>query len=288
MYCPDNYCFNGEKGDSLDGYVTTPRSIYVFGKCGGWLFVQKVPFMLQEHVKKKKTDKARYFFAKKSWFCYPSSNCSLMSHFNQPNIERRNFVRTTKYKRLLEMCIVQHVELKSVFTFQPIKWQVSSTVRSAKPAVMFWIFLLRTKNQQLCCFWRWWYTLLCKKAESRLRERYTISTFEEISPPITIKHTRTWPKKGKNHSLWGPIVSTAHWLIQLTKKSFTFSFYTLSVYSKATHFSQSPTAILKSLSILDQIQWLWLWKISSKKWQWIPKKILWHLGACCCLKDKSF
>ena len=28
---------------------------------------------------------------------------------------------TTKYKRLLEMCIVQHVEMKSVFTFQSKK-----------------------------------------------------------------------------------------------------------------------------------------------------------------------
>ena len=27
----------------------------------------------------------------------------------------------TKYKRLLEMCIVQHVEIRSLFTFQPKK-----------------------------------------------------------------------------------------------------------------------------------------------------------------------
>ena len=49
------------------------------------------------------------------------------------------------------MCVVQHVELKSVFTFQPIKRLVSTTLKRAKPAATFWIFLLRTKNRQLCC-----------------------------------------------------------------------------------------------------------------------------------------
>ena len=74
-----------------------------------------------------------------------------MSHLNQPNIERKNCVWTTKYERLSEMCIVQHVEMKSVFTFQPIKRLVSTTVKSAKPAATFWLFLLRTKNRQICC-----------------------------------------------------------------------------------------------------------------------------------------
>ena len=49
------------------------------------------------------------------------------------------------------MCIVQHVEMKSVFTFQRIKRLVFTTVKSEKPAATFRIFLLRTKNRQLCC-----------------------------------------------------------------------------------------------------------------------------------------
>ena len=60
-----------------------------------------------------------------------------MFHVIQPNKERKNSVWTTKYKRLLEMCTVQHVEMKSVFTFQPIKRLVSTTVKSAKPAATF-------------------------------------------------------------------------------------------------------------------------------------------------------
>ena len=60
-----------------------------------------------------------------------------MSHFNQPNIERKICVWTRKYKKLSEMCIVQLVEMKSVFTIQPIKCLVSTTVKSAKPAATF-------------------------------------------------------------------------------------------------------------------------------------------------------
>ena len=60
-----------------------------------------------------------------------------MSHLKQPNTERENCVWTKKYERLSEMCIVQHVETKSVFTFQPIKRLVSTTARSVKPAATF-------------------------------------------------------------------------------------------------------------------------------------------------------
>ena len=60
-----------------------------------------------------------------------------MSHFNQPKIEGKNCVWTTKYERLAEMSIVQHVEMKGVFIFQPIKRLVSTTVKSAKPAATF-------------------------------------------------------------------------------------------------------------------------------------------------------
>ena len=64
VYCPGKYCSNRKKCESIGGYVTTPRSIYGCGNCGAWLFVQKIPFMLQEHVKTTKTDKT-HFFAKK-------------------------------------------------------------------------------------------------------------------------------------------------------------------------------------------------------------------------------
>ena len=65
VYCLSEYCFIREECGSLDGYVTIARSVYDCGKCGACLFVHKVPFTLQEHVKTTKTDKTRFFFAKK-------------------------------------------------------------------------------------------------------------------------------------------------------------------------------------------------------------------------------
>ena len=60
VYCPGKYCCDREKCESIGGYVTTPRSIYGCGKCGAWLFVHKVLFMIQEHVKTTQTDKTRF------------------------------------------------------------------------------------------------------------------------------------------------------------------------------------------------------------------------------------
>ena len=65
VYCPGEYCLNKEKCKSIGGYVRTSRSIYGCDNCGAWLFVHKVPFTLQEHVKTTQTDKTRFFFAKK-------------------------------------------------------------------------------------------------------------------------------------------------------------------------------------------------------------------------------
>ena len=53
--------FQQKECESLGGYVETPRSIYGCGKCWAWLFVHKVLFMLQEHVKTTQTDKTRFF-----------------------------------------------------------------------------------------------------------------------------------------------------------------------------------------------------------------------------------
>ena len=141
--------------------------------------------MLQEHVKTTKTDKTRFFFARKRWTWYPTNNCYSMSHFNQPNIERKNFVWITKYKRLLEMFIVQHVGTKNVFTLQLIKRLVSTTVKSAKPAVTFWIFLLRTKNRQLCC--------LAVTVHIALQERRVATTKKK-------SHLHFWRNSSANHN----------------------------------------------------------------------------------------
>ena len=65
VYGPDEYCRNRKKCESIGGFVKNPRSIFAFGNFGAWLFVHKLPFTLQDHVKTTRTDKTRTFIAKK-------------------------------------------------------------------------------------------------------------------------------------------------------------------------------------------------------------------------------
>ena len=81
---------------------------------------------------------------------------------------------TTKYERLSDICFVRPVEMKIVFTFQTKKQLVSTTVKSAKPAAIFWIILLSTKNRQLCC--------LAVTARIALQERRVANTKKENHP----------------------------------------------------------------------------------------------------------
>ena len=151
----------------------------------------------------------------------PNKQLLILYHFNQPKIEWKKFVWTTKYKRLLEMCTLQYVELKCVFTFQSKKRPVSTTVKNAKRAALFYIIVLRTKNGHFCSFAVMLHIALQKKDESRLRKWKTISIFEENSPPSTTKHFLSWAKKSQNRSIYGITVSTPQRLIQLSKNSIT-------------------------------------------------------------------
>ena len=152
------------------------------------------------------------------------------------------------------MCNVEHVQIKSVFTFQPIKRPVSTTVKSAKPVATFWIFFLRTKNQHLCFLVVMVHIVLQERRVATMKKKSHLHFWRNFSA----NHIRTWTKKGRSYSIYGIIVSTAHWFIQSTKTSITFSVYTPSVYINATWFSQPPTTVLSGLLTLDQIQWLLL------------------------------
>ena len=101
------------------------------------------------------------------------------------NVERKNCVWTTKYERLSEVYIVPHVGMKSVFTFQPKIRLVSTTVKSAKPAATFWIFLLGTKNRHICC--------LAVTVHIVFQERRVAATKK-------INHLHVWRNCSANHN----------------------------------------------------------------------------------------
>ena len=193
--CPGKYWFNREKCKIFDGYLTTPRSIYGFGKCGAWFFVHKVLFTLQEHVETTKTDKTRFSFDKK------------MNLLVEQQLFNNVPFQSTKWKKK-EMCVDKKLQqnngdvycwtcrIENFFKFQPIKRQIFRTAKSAKPAVIIWVVLSFTKINNYVFCWQW-HTLFCQNDETWLQKWKTISFSEEISPQITINDTRTWNTKGK-------------------------------------------------------------------------------------------
>ena len=73
--------------------------------------------------------------------------------------------------------------------------------------------------------------VLTTKSTNRLNFRRLILTnCNQAQPNVS--------KKSKNYSVYGKIVSNFNWLIQKTSNSIPFSFYALSVYSKALYFCQ--------------------------------------------------
>ena len=156
------------------------------------------------------------------------------------------------------MCIVKHVEMKSVFTFQPMQRLVSTTVKSAMPAVTFWIFVLGTKNWQLCC--------LAVTVHIVLPERRVAITKKE-------SHLHFWRNFSANHNQvhlnliqkslkWVPIRNKRMRFLLVDDLSHIFFFSnhfmqfqsTVNLhltYTKSSWSSQSPTTESSGLSILD-------------------------------------
>ena len=149
-----------------------------------------------------KNGESTFFLAKKRWTWYSTSNYYLMSHFNQSNIERKNCVWTTRYERLSEMCIVQHVETKSVFTFQLIKKLVFTTVKSAKHAATFWILRLRTKNGQLCCLVVTVHIVLQEGRVMTTKKKSPLHFWRSFSANHNQAHTNLNEKRTNRVQIW--------------------------------------------------------------------------------------
>ena len=214
-------------------------------------------------TRERKDDKNRqntlFLCWKKRWSWYPTNNCYLMSFFNQTNMENKKCVWTTKYRKPLEMCGVQHVQMKSVSTFQPIERLVSTTAKSAKPAATFWIFLLRTKNRQLCCLAVMVHIVLQERRVAITKKKTHLHFWRNFSA-ISSKKIRTRTKKKTKLSKYGTNVSVSYWLMIWATYLCFKSLYSLSIYNQPLKFvqptyrkswsPQSPTMESSGLSIL--------------------------------------
>ena len=126
------------------------------------------------------------------------------------------------FKRTLEssQVIIGDVYRSGMFSFQDksVWMEAFKNVWNVEHAAKLWTLPSKTGNRQLCCL-----------AVTTIQNWKTISFFKRVSTPITISYTQTVTKKGENHSICGIIVSTIHWLIQVTENSLSISFYTLSL-----------------------------------------------------------
>ena len=113
-----------------------------------------------------------------------------MSHFNQPNLEKKNCVWTTKYERLSEMCIVQHVEMRTVFTFQPKKPTIFYDCKKCKACCNVLNIPFKDQKPTIMLFGGDGTHCFARKT-NRDYEKKPISIFEQISPPIATKLIRT-------------------------------------------------------------------------------------------------
>ena len=100
--------------------------------------------------------------------------------------------------------------------------------------------------------WRWWNTLFCQKIESRLRQRKGIWIFEEISPPITTKHIRTWTKKSTKmkFQIWNKrirflLADALSHILNFNIISINFNLHSTSqLYSTYSQLAQNPHDLL--------------------------------------------
>ena len=145
---------------------------------------------------------------------------------------------------------------KSVFTCQPTAILVSTTVKTAKPALKPNSPYTEEKTDNNLIWWRR-YTLCCMKDQATPKKKNYLHFWSSFFSNQTQAHPSLC-HQGRGSFPLCHQCQLPHWLIQLTKESFAFSLYKLSVYSKATRFSQSPTTVLSGLSTSNQIQSLWL------------------------------
>ena len=109
--------------------------------------------------------------------------------------------QSTKYRKK-ELCVENRVQETIGNVYCPTcrnkkcahisnkKRLVSTTLKSAKPAVTFWIFLSRTKNRQICCLFVTVHTVSQKRRVAVTKMKNHLH-FEEVLPPITTRHIRT-------------------------------------------------------------------------------------------------
>ena len=149
-YCPGKYCFNTEKCESLDSYVTTPRSHYGSGNCGACLFVHKV-LMFQEHVKTTKTDKTRFFFPKKKMRLLPDKQLFINVPIQSTKNRREELCADSKVQEIIGDGYCPSCRNENCVYLSTNKTSSFYRSRKCKACTHETNIPFKVQNRQLCC-----------------------------------------------------------------------------------------------------------------------------------------
>ena len=190
VYCPGEYSLNRKKCDCLGCYVTTPRTVFGSEKCGAWLFVHKVLFMLKEHVTATKTDKTRFFF-NKEMNLVPNKQLWINVSFQSTKYRKKRLCVNNKVQETLGYCFCSTCRNQKCVYISTNKTTSSYDCKKCKACCHVFKFIFKDQKPTIIIFGGDGLTCL---HEARLRT--TISIFEEFSEPITTKQIRTRTKEG--------------------------------------------------------------------------------------------
>ena len=194
----------------------------------------------------------------------PSVRSALFILRNKRNVflecDRRIFLNKHKnrFKTLLELSSFREGIARDQKLLMSMNgkrmMKIVTNVFNANDAAMFWVCPLSSKNRKFWCL------AVMPLIVSSKRQVVTTETKNHLIfwKLVTANHNqahRNFYWKTQKHCIWGIIVSNSHCLTRLTWPSFSFYFFTLSKYSKATWFSQFPYWVVLNL---DLIQLLWL------------------------------
>ena len=142
--------------------------------------------------------------------------------------------------------------------FKPLKFLISSNIKTAKPAVMSLIFPSRNESYDFYLV-ETAHIVFAKKKDLRLRKK--IWFVEEISPPIAICGNRTWTQREQNHFISSKNVFESHWFkkwatistnIFFIQLSTTFKWHDLPNEGIHSYFDFGPDVFIRTAKYLVQ------------------------------------
>ena len=180
-------------------------------------------------------------FWQNKWTCYLTSNSFLLFQFIQPNIGKKWSICmwTTKYKKLLEMYFSESVKMKSVYAFQLKSFLVSTTVKSARPAVVCSKVHSRNKSQH------WLY--LVEMGYVALQEKRVATTKNRLfcwrtSANHNLLQLNLNPKRKKSLQCYSKGVAPIGWRYELNIQLW-FLLYIFHLHSSSMIFAASNEGI---------------------------------------------